>query len=599
LYWFPQTLSCSAEASIEPTFARDTNVQVPRGGDLQVVLQAVPDYGNPITFQIQRPPVHGALSNLTNDTDHTATVTYHHDGSKMPLVDEFSFRAQAPGHAKSSACKVHITISPPPAHLVFQPKEVDFGGLQLGQKRQTNVLLTNLGGVEAVGRIVLPQGYSAPAGDSFSLNEGESSVLLLEFHPQEEKEYSTTATLLADCEKESLLLNGKGLPRFEITKTGPLSGRVKNLSDQPLRVSFLGPASWAMPREMSIPPHGENSFLFREVEQEEGNPPSAQSSEVEISDGLGSRTFELPPTQGFIPLTVTEEPVNTGTNPGVLGTIGSGSSMSVKFSLINRSENSRNATWIASSSSGGGMPAGVSIELKGGESREMQFDWKPREPGEATLKISVDEGTKTHHELLWKAMVSPSTNDAPSPSTPGDPSVALASESHDPMDQGATSESATAATNAKSITPLGEVSWVRKTSWSGKTSIILKWSAGKGDDPQYSIEEQIMRMTGNQDGDEANPALPGIPAFTIEFHPVNFRREKREGNTEVMRLPGLSAGWHLLVVSRLSKDGSTEAQSKVQVFVPQKRSWWSRWRLPTGCTMILLLIVFLWRQRQW
>jgi hypothetical protein len=68
---------------------------------------------------------------------------------------------------------------------------------------------------------------------------------------------------------------------------------------------------------------------------------------------------------------------------------------------------------------------------------------------------------------------------------------------------------------------------------------------------------------------------------------------KREGNNEILKLTGMNPGWHLISISRLSKEGDLEAQSRLQIFVHPQSTWWNFWRMPIGIMVIFLLILFL------
>ena len=350
-----------------------------------------------------------------------------------------------------------------------------------------------------------------------------------------------------------------------------------------------------MPPETSIPPRGENPFLFQELEQEGIPPDQSQSSEVHISDGLGTRDFELPPPHGFIPLTVSAEPsLPLGDDLSTsLGNIPLGASVPVKFSILNRSQDSRRARWSAISSSGGGMKDSIPLNLNGGEAREMRFDWKPTQPGTATLKISVDEGIKTHHELLWHTFVTTDSPTTPSPDQSASQPVVSSESVAESSNQTVPRE---APKNSRIIPPLDQLSWKFRTSWFRKPALIITCEAKQGEDSQFQIKEQLLRMLGSYDAADKSGGT-GISPFKLEFTSLEATREKRDGDLEVMRLKLLSPGWHLLLVSRISADGSIDAQSQLKILIPQSHSWRSLWRFPVGFLIILLLLAFLKYQR--
>jgi hypothetical protein len=580
LFLFLQLSAFCSEKEVSPTFAKEASVQVLRGSEVEIVLEAIPDYGNPISFEIQSNPHHGQLSNLTSTSDHTAVVTYRHDGTRMPLADEFQFRAQSPGRAKSPATRVSIEVIPPPVRLEIDPGEVNFGALLLGDKRQTNITIRNLGGVKAVGRLVLPSGYSAPEGAAYSLDEGEVMKIVVEFSPQEEKDYAGQADSQPEYQGGSLLLKGEGLPQFDITKKDPLTCSVTNRSDEPLRLSFVGDPAWIIPPVTALPPHAEKDFSFQQAEYDEETFVS-HSSEIQISDGSSTRLFELPPVQEFIPLTVTAAPKTN------LGTVSLGSSQVVNFSILNRSEMGKNIRWMAESTSGGGMPSEASLTLVGGEYKDLHYEWLPTLPGEATLKITVKEGTKTTHELLWKASVTP------------DSSAAQASSSTAPeATQGEEENNQTVPVpgirNGTPLAPVDGLSWKEKSAWNGKPCMELHWTEHDGNGSLMKIEQQVMRPKTKSSN--KGSGLVEFP-FEILSVPLEVSSSRRSGSEEVREIQNLPAGWHLLVLTRVSKEGTIEAQSQIQVFIPQQKPWWHLLKIPAVLLLLLLLATILWKQK--
>jgi hypothetical protein len=580
--------SSGAEKQASPTFVKEVMVQLPRAGEAQISLEAVPAYGNPISFEIQSPPAHGLLVGLTNTSDHTAMVTYLHDGSKTPLLDEFSFRAQAPGRAKSSLGKVSITIIPPAAMVVFEPKEFIFASLHLDEKNQLPVQIHNIGGSKAAGRILLPSGFSAPEGDSFSLEEGETSRMIVEFHPLEEKDYSAQAVTLPSCAKEELILTGKGIARFEVTQPDSLSCRVKNISEQTLNISFTGNTAWIMPSETLLSPHREKTFFFQQAETDGSTNAASLASKVHFSDGLSLRSLELPPPQGFIPLTLRRDGSPT------LGNIPIGSSLPVVISLLNRSEMLKTVHWQALSSSGGGMNTSRVLELKGGEAQEIRYLWRPTIPGEATLNVTLDEGRKTHHEFLWQAMVTTSSHAtsatlSESVDSEQKPSNGIAGEAPPQI----TSEA------IKAIPPLEGISAERKVTWYGRSYLLLKYNFTQESTSHVTLEEKKFfppEGFGVNSPKKANETA-NIPHIQVENVTVEFQLTKKSSAQNVIKISTLAPGWHLLVISMISKEGMIEAQSQLQIAMPGKPSWWKLLRVPLGLLGIFLLGAFLWKQR--
>ena len=589
LFLFLQGRCFSSDKKIPPTFALDSSVKLPRGSDVEITLSAVPSYGSRILFEITTQPLHGVLSELKSSSDHTAMVVYHHDGSRSPTVDEFAFRAQAPGQSKSSAAKVSIRLLPPPARLVFEPRELNFGELPLGDKIGTNIVMTNRGGIRAAGRLILPNGFSAPEGDRYDLDEGESTIRRLEFCPMEERDYSTQANTLPPVEKDPLALHGKGTPRIEVTKLGPVEWVIKNLSKKPFQLSFSGGVGWIIPIDTLLNSGMKMRFSFQQADQENQDQSVHESSLVHVSDGLSSRDLELPPVRRFIPVTIQSISLSS------LGKIPIGCSIPVEFSLLNRSEFPKHMTWKATSAAGGGSSSPVPLELLGGEVRNIRFDWKPSFPGIASLNVSVEEGTKTHRELTWIAeVILPAVSDSSLPSS----GIIPIQDQNPVVDAVIQDQPPGVSRNIIPIPPLDNVSWEAISSWSGKPRIKLTWEAKEGDESTVQIDERVMRIKGNNKIPTRIPSPTG-QTFGIVFTPVEHTPGNRMGSRMVCELTNLQSGWHLIQLGRIARGNNPEARSQLQVCVPSRKSFWSTWKTPLGILTIILLILFLRASSKW
>jgi hypothetical protein len=576
------------QQAIQPTFARDAVAKVCRGCDVEIKLDAIPSYGTEITFRIQKLPLHGVLSNLHATSDHTASVTYHHDGSKSPLADEFTFRAQAKGQSVSEPSHCTITIIPPPASLVFNPTSLDFSELTLSVKRQMNVTMINRGGTMAEGRLILPKGFSAPTGERYHLSEGESNTLTIEFDPMEEREYLGNAVSLPSCGNSPLKLHGVGVSRFELMKNSPSEWRVKNLTDTPLRISFTRGEGWILPRETLLAPHECRVFGFQQAEADVGEGDGgvtntfSSNSVVHLSDGLSEGELELPPPTRFLPAVV-----HTIT-PTELGSLSIGATTRIAFTLINRSEFTKHLTWQVVSPSGGGSDVPMSIDLKGGESHEISYDWKPTLPGNATITVIVTEGRSTRHELIWKATVIAATDLV---SRGGSDTNHIDSEGVPPVTE---QPQPSSPLNRKAIPPVNGCGYeVTRSRFCGDDTVLLKWPAEAQGPSRLKVKEQQVVFVGPLNLNKAEQGNFQPPKTKIEVIPIDSSAAKQEGDHFLLKLRGLSPGWHHLVLSQFSKEGSLEAQSQFQIRVPAKRSLWQRVKIPFGIFGITFLLFYL------
>lgn len=595
-------LAKQASIQAKPTIAFDAKARVMRGGDVEITLNAVPNYGSSIGFEIRTSPMHGALSLPKNISDHSAVVTYHHDGTKSPSEDVFSFRAKTLGRAASAASKVSIQIIPPAPKITLSPKLLDFGEVLLSESRTTNITITNIGGVRAIGGLLLPKGFTAPEGDRFSLDEGESAVLVLQYTPMEEGASAGGVTTLPVLGEEGATLKGVGVPRFEVANRGPVEWEISNRSGKPIRVNFScanGGQGWQMPKETLIEAHGGKIVTFQQLESAElgevpeiagrvSEPVTDHSPTVLVTDGLSSKEIQLPPPRRFVPLMV------QGITPEKLPDASIGSPVPVAFRLHNRTEFPKLVHWSAVSQSGGGTSTNNALELRPGEMREVSFDWSPSLPGDAVLKVIVDEAARLPHELLWKAHIL-----ASSPSVSNASGVALAAAPAPEVAQEAEPAAPLVSTEGKLIPAVEDVAWSIQSSWSGKHSVVLEWKDQEKVSPRVVLDEMCLVRSEEADAPQPTDESSKLPAVKLEAIPLSgYRQSKRKDHQRII-ISTLSPGWHLLTLSLFAEGDSVPvSSSQLQVKVPAKVPWWSRWKVPMGISAIFLLLLFLRNQRR-
>jgi hypothetical protein len=578
---------------IKPTFVYDARGVVMRGGDGEITLKAVPNYGNPISFEVIKPPTHGILSIPKNVTDHSAVVSYRHDGSKGPLNDAFSFRARTIGRAVSAISKAEIRIIPPSPLITFSPALLNFGDVILSESRTTNVSIANLGGTKATGRLVLPKGFTAPDGDRFSLEGDESVVMAVSFSPMEDGLSFGEANTIPSYKNTPLTMKGVGRPRFEIIKKGEAEYEVINRSSNPIRMNFSGGNGWQLPAEKPVPPNGRESIRFQQMELDEAeglqHPDQTNPSIVHISDGLTSGEVELPAPKRFIPLMVQR------VLPDPLLATPFGASIPVSFRVQNRSEFPKKARWSMTSQSGGGSSSSRSLEIGPGEVKETHFDWVPTLPGEAVLKLLVDEGSKKPRELFWKTRVLAASNSLPN-------------ATENPLSNSPVTSEGTYDSNpplpplqaeTRMIPSVDDLLWRCKSQWFGSPVVLLEWNAS----PTLTTTTTLEELVTVHSEDHASPGrgdsmMPS--AFKMTAIPLNGFKQgpRREGDRETIEISQLSPGWHLLRLSQFTEGDSVPLTcSQIQVRVPAKSPWWVAWKVPLGILSIALLMFILRSQR--
>jgi hypothetical protein len=582
-----------ADQPVKPTLAYEGRAKVAVGSKAQVLLQAVPCFGNTITFEIQDPPLHGTLSNLKNISDHSAVVTYCHDGSQAVDSDQFSFRAKAPGRAKSSIFRMYLEIVSSLPHLVVEPSTIDFGRVMISGRSRAKVTITNTGGRLATGRIILPKGFMAPDGDGFSLQESEGTTLNLEFHPMEEGDILAKAVCSPSYESEPLTLNGVGLPRIDVIKQNETSWLVKNSSEEPCRVSFTGGNGWEMPPEIQIPAHGEKNVLFQPSSPDAGQFAGRGDSIVRVSDGLSTKEIRLPVPPRFVPIVA--EPLS----PANLGTMITGTPSTVCFRIRNDSEGPKQVQWSASSTSGGGMTPST-MDLKCGEFRDVRFDWSPSLPGNALLKVLIQDAGE-RREILWTALITeppvePRTGPLPIPMA----AVKNVQEQVDPVKQAAlivvqgAPPQTDAGSNLKPLPPVEAGESGIRTNFFGGTTPYIKWDLQDDRLSKVLLERKTILLPSIEEVKKAIHDTQQFPEIRYRYDPlVGFHHKKDGDNEEILLLPKLPPGSHMLALTLLDGDGQSRARSEFEIVVPCKPSFWNTWRIPMGVLGIIFLLSLL------
>ncbi len=577
-------LTLSATASpregIHSAISFDTSARVSRGGVTEIPLTAVPNFGNTISFEIQIPPEHGVLSKPVNHSDHQAVVIYHHDGSGRILEDEFTFKVKSAGLAKSISYRARISIIPSPAGIVFQPLVLNFGAVTVSENSQRQVTISNSGGSRLNAKLLFPRGYSSEC-DVVMLNENESTNIAIIFSPMETGEISGEVATIPDVGKESLHLRGCGQPRFVVTKCGAVEWEIRNQSTNSIRINATGGDGWLMPPEMLITPKTTQVISFHQLEVDDGVVNNTNRDiRVQLSDGLSSNEIELPQPKRFIPITVQQ------ISPETLGTLILGGSVPISFRIQNRSEFPKQVTWNASSTSGGCLSKDNAIKLRGGEMREITFNWTPTVPGNALLKLFANDGSKSKQSLLWKVKVFNESSNQHSGDLPS--TIPSIQENNEVRPTGETP------LPTKQLSAIQEITWGIKTSWSGERLPFLEWKAGDESPSRVVVEDIILVPTKGSDAFHQHEEVH-VPPLTVKSVPLAVSGYKLQADHEKISILRISPGSHLITI-KLYKKGNADPEScsSVQLTVPPRASWWSRFKTPF-CLIALAILILLFR----
>ena len=557
---------------------------VERGGEVTMTLEAIAAYGTQIDFEISAPPEHGSLTVPRRDSDHTAVVTYRHDGTKQPDKDRFFFRCKAPGRTKSVPYPVEIKVTPPPARLVFEAGAIEFGDVPLAERRRTNVTIANVGGTRVKGRLILPPGFSAPEGEAFNLGEGERANMMLEFSPGEERHYEESCAFLPSSGDSFLKISGSGRARFDLSKRDSLDWEVTNTSGLPITISCNGGEGWALPPEIPVNAGGSVLLTFRQSSLQDAPSFASTSSIVHVSDGLSTIRIELPPPVPFVPVllkALTRE--NLGSVP--METI-----LPVRFRVENPSPAAKSIKWSASSRSGGGTSTPKSLELMPGAREEILFEWRPQLSGEAQLKITVEEGVNTIRELFWKATLIPATTPS---AADGIPAVTTGVGEETPVAEGEVPEQRGEAPSP----PLDGLEWAIRKSWSGIPRLLISFTNKPGSNSKVRVDELRLQMTSEEMASLKKSIPTNSTPRTMVLTPLPIVKNRTQGGRMTLEVGHLSPGCHQIVVALLSPGGGAAAVSQFQIVMPPKYPWWKAFRVPMGIMILFFLFLFYRRMR--
>lgn len=582
-----------AVTAAAPVIACGSKTSVPRAGEARIVLETIPNYGNPVTFEISTPPRHGVLSVPRNLSDHTSEVIYRHDGSGEVQEDQFFFRASSPGLAKSAPCRVLVEILPPPARIRIDPVKVEFGKVPLGEARRAKISLVNDGGAKAVGRLVLPKGFSAPGGDTFALPENGETTMIVEFRPEEERMFSGRAMLVPPQESSPQELSGEGVGRFEVLRSGDTQWNITNISSVPIMVSLastppFGPLSHGdVPRDILLEPHSAQLLSFPESDHVADQSAGTNSPLITFRDGLSTRSLRLPISLGTPPIMV------HAVSPAFLGTFPRGESIPVRFSVGNRSQTEKRLEWSLLSPRREGA-GGFHLGLAGGESREVVYNWNPDLPGNQLLRIEVKDGERPVCRLDWSAIVTPS------PEQERGISAVPVERPKDPMPLPGTGEEVPSDDFPKVRLPMPAVEaleWSVTRPLFGSPRLLITWSPRKGAYRLPELVEKMLVMNRPMNPLDAGSASEELPSCTLGSVKVPFEFGKGKAGRATILIKGLQSGWHPLVLSESSKEGEL-AQSQIQVLVPETAPFPIRFRIPLCLGTLLLLGAILMRIRK-
>lgn len=557
-----------SEKNFSSLFACDVSVAAKRGDSSVIRLTGIPNFHNQLEFEVVKSPLHGVIKSARALNDHTVEMVYLHDGTRSPLMDEFLFRVKSVGRSPSAPAICTITIKPPPAMLVFEPQRIEFSPTMIGSQAAKKIILKNIGGMEATGRLNLPTWIVAPEGDSFRLGEGDECSIPLQFAPFEEKGYERFVGTIPNYGNQGVQFSGQGIARFSIGETGLAQWEIKNLSPEQLTLETSGGEGWNFPRFLKLLPGESKPLMATPILKKSVNESEASDSILKLTDGFSPRSLKLPPPPKYVPISVSL----SGTEH--LGHVPIGASVELHIQLVNRAVFPRIIVWEVKCRNGGGVSGSKPLMLRPGELKNIPFTWNPTIPGDTSLNflfydsVSVDEVS-----LICKASIIPEHVAMKTPSSNTLTTAPVVSESNP---------------DRKALQPVDGVdslSWGVAKDWWGNPQLMLKWRSS-GDVVKSVLNYQVLIPSGKalqpdrcmwRTLTECKPSL-SEDGFWHSTH------------------KGMTPGWHVLGLGLYGKDyDAPKAFSQFACRIPEADSLWKKLRRGAGWILLIVLILF-WRK---
>lgn len=558
--------------------ACDASARAKRGEVSIIEIEAIPNYGNQIRFEIVTPPAHGSIEGIRLIDDHSAEVAYHHDGSSSPVTDSFRFRVRSVGRSPSVPAICHLQILAPPPRLSVTPSKIDLGERLIGSVTSTNLLLSNIGGGEIVGKLILPAGVKAPEGESFRLAEGEARSVRLEIAPTVEGHMESLVGFDSLAAGQPVTITATGSPRFELREKGATAWEVINRSGDNLRLEYTGGEGWIAPREMILAPHESKRFFVTPSAEQEA---VSLRSPLKISDGYSSKSLTLPKPPRLVPMVVRL------TSKEDLGSLTIGGEREILLQVQNRSEFSKSISWSVRCDHGGGSLEPQILDLKPGEIRNLSYLWRPSLPGDALVNISFREsGARDEMKVRCMAHVLVSlTGEVNAP--------ASESSSTGPVTPSPKNSFAAPIEPPKLIPAPEDFSWSLRRNWRGEESLIVTWKS----DPGISLT-RLCQLVVSRDSQEGPTNNAGLPSIRSEWRDLEgFHPEQKSGSCRAL-VYGLTPGWYVLSLRTYGPDHNVPAAMTQFTCRVQAPTPWSHLLIRGVEFLALGLMIWWWVKRR-
>ena len=553
---YPEITSLS---KFSPTFAKDAAFKVMCHGEVWIPLRTIPRMESPQCFEFLSFPDHGELSPIQLGADGEWGVMYRNRGDKDATKDRFSFRARGTGRMKSEAAHVVIGIEKPPAALSLIPEVTDFGEIFVGQKTHATITLHNLGGSDAVGRLVLPREFVAPDGDGFRVSEGGKTVISLEYVPVQEGPFSCEIRTDPFLGSAPVLLKGTARRRFSLNEISPTHWEVSNMGPDDLKLWLTNFKEWGLPGEFSLRQGEKRRLVLTPLWSSVLG--TEHPSGVGVSDGFLTLEIPIPPSDTFSPVQV----IGTSNTSSIHCVIGK--EQIFPFMITNPDDFPRVVKWSLSSSSGGQDQREQEVPLSSYETKSLTARWSPSVPGAHKITLSISDRLAHPIDLTWKVLVS--KDDVPG--------VSIPQHIAEP-DSPAPEVPRKIADDSVPVPLLSNMTYGLKRSLFGKTTLVISFDRVNNGDA-VTLDELYPKMPPSLlqgvDASKQDPTTDGGPGVA----PIKGFRESTTADRVELMLANPAPGIHSLRVSvwggeRNSPLAASAFQIPVPVSTPIWKSWW-------------------------
>jgi hypothetical protein len=564
-----------------------SSVSVVRGGVADAVLESSQNFRNQVYFEIVERPSRGRIQGIRLTGDHSAVVTYQHDGSAAD-GDRFTFRVRSAARSPSPPTVCTIRVLPVPGKLRMEPPAIDFADVPLGGGCSRIVSLANEGDSDLRGGLHLPRGMAAPAGDGFRIAPGKSTRITLEFHPWECAPWKERISVMSDDGKQlgEIPVAGSGRPRLVVFPGSDDSTvRLSNSSSGQFRVNFSEPKGWKHPESVNLMPGEVKSVVFS-PQQRLGRGEEA-AGDMKITDGFTAIDHPLPGLPRFQPVVMKKsgQASFSECTPGDL--------LEVRFCLSNPMVVPKRLSLVFTSVPDGVVPEKTELLLAPNELQMFRQDWKPPAAGSNSLTLSVMEEETVSSRISWDATMRHNVPpaDATSPEINAPKPDSLPPESETVGGKGFPSGNSSASGLPKRSIPGLAVAEVRP--WLRSPGLLVSWNNSLA-----VSEAEVWRLLPRAETIDPDRFVQnGRISMGVLFDPVvqKFRFIGKPGHYSGLTMPDPGSGSHLLRIRLVCPEGDGDLESEVSVEVPSHSG-----RLVPLMSVLLgvSLVFFLWRRKR-